>query len=161
VLDERARHELYRAFEELLGSERADSLMTLLPPVGWADVATKDDLRRLEARLELRMDARCDGHDARVARLEAGIDGRLTQLEAGIEARFAHAEARTDAGFAIVDRHFEHVDARFALMDARFSQVERQLDRSLRDQTRTLMLGLVGAVFTVTSLCLGAIGLAG
>ena len=46
-------------------------------------------------------------------------------------------------------------------MDARFSQVERQLDRSLRDQTRTLMLGLVGAVFTVTSLCLGAIGLAG
>ena len=46
-------------------------------------------------------------------------------------------------------------------MAARFSQVESQLDRSLRDQTRTLMLGLVGAVFTMTSLYLGAISLAG
>jgi hypothetical protein len=150
VLDERARHELYRAFEELLGSERADSLMTLLPPVGWADVATKDDLRRLEARLELHMDARFDGQDA-----------RFDQLDANVEARFAHAEARTDAKFAIVDQRFEHVEARFSQMAARFSQVESQLDRSLRDLTRTLMLGFVGAMFTVTSLYLGAISLAG
>jgi hypothetical protein len=40
VIDERARHELYRAVEELLGTKTADTLMSLLPPVGWADVAT-------------------------------------------------------------------------------------------------------------------------
>lgn len=32
-------------------------MMALLPPVGWADVATKDDLRNLEERLTLRMEA--------------------------------------------------------------------------------------------------------
>jgi hypothetical protein len=141
MLDERARHERYRAFEELLGTDEhrprgspatrqrlvvarvlaaqsvltgADTLMTRLPPVGWADAATKDDLRQLEARLELRMDARVDGQDAR-----------------------------------------------FAQMDARLSQVESQVDRSLRDQTRTLVVGLVGALFTMTSLCPGAMRLAG
>jgi hypothetical protein len=34
------------------------------------------------------------------------------------------------------------------------------VERALREQTRTLMLGLVGAMFTMTSLCLGAIALA-
>jgi hypothetical protein len=47
VIDERARHELYRAVEELLGTRIADTLMALLPPVGWADVATKGDLLQL------------------------------------------------------------------------------------------------------------------
>jgi len=32
--------------------------MELLPPVGWADVATKEDLRQLEERLNLRLDSK-------------------------------------------------------------------------------------------------------
>jgi hypothetical protein len=131
VIDERARHELYRAVEELLGTCIADTLMALLPPVGWADVATKDDLLQLEARLDARLDA-----------------------------RFARAEGRTDARFGAVDARFEAIDARFSRMDARFAQLEGQLDRSLREQTRTLILGLVGAMFTMTSLCLGAVTIA-
>lgn len=58
VLDERSRHELYLKLEEVLGSEKATTLMEMLPPVGWADVATKRDLEHLEAvlRAELRAD---------------------------------------------------------------------------------------------------------
>ena len=130
MIDERARHELYRAVEELLGTRIADTLMALLPPVGWADVATKDDVLQLEARLDARLDA-----------------------------RFARAEGRTDARFGAVDARFEALDARFPRVDARFAQLEGQLDRSLREQTRTFMLGLVGAMFTMTSLCLGATAL--
>lgn len=44
VLDERSRHELYLRLEEALGPEAATTMMELLPPVGWADVATKRDL---------------------------------------------------------------------------------------------------------------------
>jgi hypothetical protein len=33
-------------------------LMEMLPPVGWADVATKHDLDVLEQRLEARLEAR-------------------------------------------------------------------------------------------------------
>lgn len=156
MIDERARRELYLAVEELLGTATADTLMTLLPPVGWADVATKHDLNQPEAHLDLRW-------DARFTRLEARFDGleaRFGELMAGLDARFAHAEARTDAKFAVVDARFENVDGRFARLDTRFAQLESQLDRSLREQTRTLMLGLVGAMFTMTSLCLGAVSLA-
>ena len=57
VLDERARHELFLRLEQALGAEPAATLMEMLPPVGWADVATKRDLDALEERMELRFDA--------------------------------------------------------------------------------------------------------
>jgi hypothetical protein len=44
ALDERSRHELFLRLEETLGPEAATTLMEHLPPVGWADVATKRDL---------------------------------------------------------------------------------------------------------------------
>ena len=49
VVDERSRHALYQKLEEVLGREEATTLMEHLPPVGWADVATK---RELEAYAE-------------------------------------------------------------------------------------------------------------
>jgi hypothetical protein len=49
-VDERSRQKLSRRLEEVLGSEEAAVLMEYLPPVGWADVATKRDLDlKLEA----------------------------------------------------------------------------------------------------------------
>jgi hypothetical protein len=56
VLDERARHELFLRLEEVLGPESAETLMEMMPPVGWADVATKRDLDALEERMNLRFE---------------------------------------------------------------------------------------------------------
>ena len=56
ALDERARHELFLRLEQALGPESAETLMELLPPLGWADVATKRDLDALEERMNLRFD---------------------------------------------------------------------------------------------------------
>jgi hypothetical protein len=55
-IDEQSRHELYRRLEEILGPGPAATLMEHLPPVGWADVATKRDLEVLEGRLQGRLD---------------------------------------------------------------------------------------------------------
>lgn len=52
AIDERSRHELYLKLEQLLGSQEATTLMEHLPPIGWADVATKRDLDHLEARMD-------------------------------------------------------------------------------------------------------------
>ena len=74
VNTERSRAELYERLDDAVGTDAADTLMGYLPPVGWADVATKTDLQHLEARI----DARIDG-------LDASIDGRLHRLEASVE----------------------------------------------------------------------------
>jgi hypothetical protein len=121
MIDERQRHELYRGVEELLGTERADTLMSLLPPVGWADVATKDDIRLVRADLR---------------NLEERIDGR----------------------FAKVDARFEQVEARFDQFELK---VQAMLHQSASELTGTLTFGLLGALFTMTSLCLGAIAFTG
>ena len=57
----------------MVGHNSGHALMQHWPPIGWADVATKHDLDRLEARLELRF-AKID---ERFARQDAHIDARI------------------------------------------------------------------------------------
>jgi hypothetical protein len=47
AITEEERHELFEGLRSTLGPERAATLMAHLPPVGWADVATKQDLEGL------------------------------------------------------------------------------------------------------------------
>jgi hypothetical protein len=44
AINERTRHRLFLKLENTPGPADAAALMELLPPVGWADVATKHDL---------------------------------------------------------------------------------------------------------------------
>ncbi len=80
MVDGAARHALYRSLEAAIGPEATGTMMTLLPPVGWAEVATKDDLRQLEARL-----------DGRVDSLEHRLGGRMDQRMAELESRLTAA----------------------------------------------------------------------
>lgn len=69
AIDERGRHQLYQKLEEVLGTDEATVLMEHLPPVGWADVATKSDLEHL------RSDVRAD-----LSELKAELTHRMTTL---------------------------------------------------------------------------------
>jgi hypothetical protein len=53
TIDERTRHQLHGRLEEILGPDEAATLMSYLPPVGWADVATKHDLDVVRRDLEV------------------------------------------------------------------------------------------------------------
>jgi hypothetical protein len=57
----------------LLGDDEGITLMELLPPVGWADVATKQDLAALREVMEARFEA---------------MDHQFETLEHRLEARF-------------------------------------------------------------------------
>lgn len=52
--------------------------MELLPPVGWADVATKHDVLALETR----MDARFDALETRMGKVEENVDDISRELRA-------------------------------------------------------------------------------
>ena len=50
-ITEETRRELFVKLREVLGVDDAEALMAHLPPVGWADVATRADLTHLEGQL--------------------------------------------------------------------------------------------------------------
>ncbi len=84
AVDERGRLHLADAAKRAFGDEAGITLMELLPPVGWADVATKHDLARLELRLDAvdeRMSSRFDAIDSRSDRLE----GRMHRVESKLD----------------------------------------------------------------------------
>jgi hypothetical protein len=59
LTSERNRHQLYEEVKEVLSVESADELMAYLPPVGWADVATKTDVAMIRSEIDaLRVEIR-------------------------------------------------------------------------------------------------------
>jgi len=70
AITEEARFQLFEKLRKALGAEEAATLMEHLPPVGWADVATRRDLDRLEVGLDR-------------------LEGRFDRLEATMHATFA------------------------------------------------------------------------
>lgn len=57
AISEHDRYELHRWLVDSAGEQVAETLMAHLPPVGWADVATKRDLEHLGDVLRLEMRA--------------------------------------------------------------------------------------------------------
>ena len=82
AVDERSRLQLADAAKQALGDEAGITLMELLPPVGWADVATKQDLGHLEAL----MDARFGGVERRLDALER-LEGKVDEVAREIRGR--------------------------------------------------------------------------
>ena len=87
---ESERHQLFTWFEEHMGQERAATMMNLVPPVGWAEIATRHDLAELDSRLTTRIDALESKLDARFEALESRFeanDAKLESLEYRIDAK--------------------------------------------------------------------------
>ena len=109
-VDERQRYQLHQTLERELGSDAAATLMSLLPPVGWADVATKHDLAVLrqdldgvEQRLGLRMTAEIAGVRTEIAEVRGELHRGLAEVRteiAGVRTEI-HTTARAMT-FAIV-----------------------------------------------------------
>ncbi len=80
TIDERQRYQLHQSLETHLGPESAATLMAYLPPVGWADVATKHDLVALEQRLDLRFEGIGHRFTAELADVRTEIAGVRTEI---------------------------------------------------------------------------------
>lgn len=97
AISEESRHHLYQRPEAVLGPAEAAVLMEHLPPVGWADVATKRDLDVLRRDMEMRFE-------------------RVDERFADVDRRFNEVDRRFDemrVGFARVDRRFDEIFREF------------------------------------------------
>ena len=138
AVDEAARHELYARLEELLGQQPTSTLMSLLPPVGWADVATKDDLRMLglEIRAEI-SDLRTELRDE-ITELRTELRDEITELRD--EMRGAIAGVRNELRDEITDVRTEIAGFRTDVADGQ----------------RRLVLTLVGAMVSISGITFAA-----
>ena len=123
------RYRLHQHLEEELGRDDANTLMEHLPPTGWANVATKDD----------------------VEHLRVSTTHHLDQLRAQV----VHEFELRDVRFERIDLRFQQVDARFDQMDQRMDErfdsfrleMKADMERAFRMQT----FALVGLMFTMLS----------
>ena len=76
------RAALHDKLTDVLGTKEASKLMEHLPPIGWDQLATKDDLKASEGRLG----ARIDGTNVRLDETNARLDGTNVRLD-GTNAR--------------------------------------------------------------------------
>ncbi|HVM14206.1 MAG TPA: hypothetical protein VM287_07740 [Egibacteraceae bacterium] len=142
ALDERARHELFSRVEEVLGPVPAETLFGYLPPVGWADVATKHDLLQLEERLNARIGAVEERFDA----LEERLDARMDALEERQDARMEALEERHAARMEALEHRL------IARMDERFAGQARAMAQQTWAILVAVLVALVGAVVTTAVL---------
>ena len=150
AIDEANRHRLYQRLEAVLGPEETAVLMEYLPPVGWADVATKHDLAALEERVALRFDL-VDSRFERVDLRFEQIDRRLDQ----IDARLDQIDARLDHQFGQIDRRLDH---QFGQMDSRFAKLESHIDQ-LRSEFRTSLLAVMSMMVVLVATMIAAVKL--
>ncbi len=95
-ITEECRYQLYKRLEDTLGSDDANTLMEHLPPVGWADVATKSDLFVLRDHVDAEITLLRNHVDAEVA----GLSRDVRHLEARMDLRFEALEHRFDGALA-------------------------------------------------------------
>ncbi len=91
-ITEASRFHLRTAIGLILSEEAADTLMELLPPVGWADVATKTDLHYLNGDIQnLRNELKSDIDSLRnelksdIQSLRNELKGDMLNLQLTIE----------------------------------------------------------------------------
>ena len=90
------RHRLYDVLVATLGEQEAAILMEHLPPVGWADVATKTDLEHLRAATK----ADIDGLRVQFDGLRAEMNSGFVATRAAMDAQAALLRAEMATGFA-------------------------------------------------------------
>src|SRR3546814_5447924 len=83
-VSESQRHQLYQWFEEAMGSEKAAVMMDLLPPCGWGDIATSDDVRHLGVELRGEM-GELRGEMGELRGEMGELRGELVRFEGRIE----------------------------------------------------------------------------
>ncbi len=161
TVDDRSRSDLLHRLDEVLGPEIAVILMDHLPPAGWRDVATVQDLDNQSIVLRAHIDGRTDVLRAEMAQLGSELRSDMAQLagelrteaaQLGVGLRSEMNQLRTEMNQLGGDVRTESasirsdLEAKTDLLRAEITSSKLDTLATLRgelaSQTRTLVLGL-------------------
>ena len=131
---EKRRLKLYETLIDSVGDEAAATLMECLPPGGWENVATKEDLKLLEERLTVKI---------------AGLDGKI----AALDGKIAALDGKIDNGLDSVRGEIAALDGKIARLDDKIDNglvgLRGEFEHALARQTRTMVFTMLGIAITI------------
>ena len=128
AMTETQRTTLYDQLTGAIGQEAARTLMEQLPPSGWEQVATKDDLKASEAR----------------------VCGELKEAEGRLSIQIADSESRLGARIDGTNDRIDGTNDRIDGMNARIDGTNDRIDgmNTRIDETNRELSELKGEVWT-------------
>ena len=167
TITDESRYHLHQRLEAVLGPQEATVLMEHLPPVGWADVATKRDLDHLASQLRLEAAATESRLQASLTKVEAGIRTGMASSEQGIRSDVASMEKGIRGDLAAMEKGIRGdmatmdsgIRAGVAAMEQSFWAELRRLDNGvatlsldLHKELRQMQARLLGAFLTLAGI---------
>jgi len=135
-ISEQSRHALHSRLEAVLGPDEATTLMEHLPPIGWADVATKRDLDNLGAATRRDLD-----------NLGAATTRELDNLQVATMRDLDNHRVATK-------RDLDNLEHRLR-SDFR-ADLHSAITEAVSGQTRTVVLAVIGSNLTMAALAFAA-----
>ena len=121
---------LYNQLTDAIGQEAARTLMEQLPPSGWDQVSTKDDVKTSEQRLQRDIEAR-----------EKRLQGQLKESEGRLILAIAASESRQGARIDETNTRIDETNTRIDGVNARIDETNRELSE-LTGEVKTGFAGL-------------------
>jgi DNA anti-recombination protein RmuC len=151
------RRQLHKEVENIMSDDSAAVLMRLLPPVGWNDFATKQDLETLgkfmqlgfnNSLLELRNEMNTEFAAVR-SELHHEIDG----LRKEMNTEFAAVRSEMNTEFAAVRSELHHeIDGLRKEMNAGFLDLRKEMN----NQTHRMFMAMLGINTLLMSVAIAA-----
>ena len=141
---ETQRTTLYSQLTDAIGQEAARTLMEQLPPSGWDQVATKDDVKASEQRLQRDIEAREKRLQGQIKESEGRLLLAIAASESGQGARIDETSTRIDETNARIDGTNVRIDETNTRIDganARLDEFNRELSE-LKGEVKTGFAGL-------------------
>ena len=130
AITETQRTTLYRQLTDAIGQEAARTLMEQLPPSGWDQVATKDDVKASERLLQRELKAS-----------EKLLHGELKETEGRLMLQIADSESRQGARLDGTNTRLDETNTRIDGTNARLDETSRELSE-LKGEVKTGFAGL-------------------
>ena len=117
AMTETQRTTLYNHLTDAIGQDAARTLMEQLPPSGWDQVATKDDLKASEERLLRDL-------DARGTQLKGELLLAITASESRQSARIDETNTRIDGTNTRIDETNTRIDGTNTRIDGTNTRID-------------------------------------